>query len=120
MRMILPERCAFFKCGYTSFVSRYLHQLSAFFFYVLGLSFFAAYILLRNDVVGEWSALWLQVADLPFILSAVLYGGLSLYFSLVNPGQRSRSLGFAIAIPLALIFLLLVVFNFWGVWPFVG
>ncbi len=92
---------------------RYLHQLSAFFFYALGLSFFVAYILLRNAIWPVWSAVWLQSADLPFALCAVLYGGLSLYLSLHRPDRPSRTLGWLIALPLAALFLFLVVMNFY-------
>ena len=43
---------------------RYLQTLSAFFFYLLGSSFFIAYVLLRNDMWGGLAAWWLQTADL--------------------------------------------------------
>lgn len=99
-------------------MTKYLHQLSSFFFYVLGLSIFAAYILLRNEVAGAWSALWLQVIDLPFALTAMAYGGLSLYLSLTRPGQIAPKLAWGIAAPLIALFGVLAVLNFWGVWPF--
>ncbi len=103
---------------YTPRMQQLLHRLSAFFFYVLGGSFFVAYLLLRNSVWPQASALWLQVADLPFALSAILYGGLSLYASLSTPGKPSRLLAWGIAVPLGLLFVLLLVMNFWGVGPF--
>ena len=96
---------------------RYLHHLSAFFFYVLGSSFFVAYILLRNNVYPVWSALWLQVADLPFALTAVLYGGISLYLSLRNPEGTSQWIAWLIGIPLIAVFGVIVCLNFWGKWP---
>ncbi len=94
---------------------KYLHQLSACFFYTIGTSFFVAYLLLRNSIWPEFSAMWLQTADLPFALCAILYGGLSLYMSLQVPGKSSKTLGLAIGIPLGILFLILIVFNFWGV-----
>jgi hypothetical protein len=94
-----------------------LHRLSSFFFYVLGGSFFLAYILLRNDVWPYWSALWLQIADLPFAFAAIAYGGLSLYSSLATPGRRSTVLALSIGIPLGVLFIVLAVLNFWGVGP---
>ncbi len=96
---------------------KFVQQLSAFFFYALGTSFFVAYLLLRNDVWADWSALWLQTADLPFAFSAILYGGLSLYFSLALPGSTSKKLLWWIGIPLLALFTLVVVLNFWGVGP---
>jgi hypothetical protein len=99
-------------------MTRYLHSLSSFFFYALGLSFFAAYLLLRNDIWPQLSALWLQVADLPFALCAILYGGLSLYFSLRSPDRSSPLLGLLIGLPLVLLFGAIVAMNFWGMWSF--
>jgi hypothetical protein len=97
---------------------RYLQQLSGFFFYALGISFLIAYLLLRNALWPDFSSIWLQVADLPFALCAILYGGLSLYLSLAIPGRSGRMIGWLIAVPLAIVFLILVILNFWGAWPF--
>jgi hypothetical protein len=96
-------------------VLRYLHQLFALAFYSLGLSFFVAYVLLHNEVWPGFTALWLQIADLPFALSAMLYGGLSLYLSLQSEGKRSRGLQWGIGAPLAGLFFLILVLNFWGI-----
>ena len=99
---------------------RYIHQLSAFLFYTFGLSFFAAYILVRNGYGGMAPSIWLQVADLPFALCAILYGGLSLYLSLQHPSRSSKALQWSIGIPLGLLLVVLVILNFWGMWPFNG
>lgn len=88
-------------------------RLSAACFYILGGSFFLAYVFFRNGMQGTWPAWWMQVADLPFLLAALLYGGLSLYLSLQSPNRPSRALGYVVAIPLILFFLTLVVLNFW-------
>ncbi len=93
---------------------RFLHQLSAFFFYLLGLSFFVAYVLMHNAIEPRLMAFWLQSADLPFALCALLYGGLSLYRSVRNPDHPSRALGWVIALPLGGLFVVLVWMNFWG------
>ena len=93
---------------------KYLHQLSACFFYSIGTSFFVAYLLLRNGVWPVFSAVWLQTADLPFALCAILYGGLSLYMSLHNPAKPSKILAWGIGAPLAVLFIVLVTLNFWG------
>lgn len=58
---------------------------------------------------------WIQVADLPMILSALVYGGSSLYVSMVKPGNKSYGLFLIIAVPLTLLFLFFAVFNFWEV-----
>lgn len=95
-------------------MTRFLQQLSGFFFYALGISFLVSYILLRNSVWPWLSSLWLQSADLPFALCALLYGGLSLYASISVPGKTSKTLAWIIGVPLLIVFLLLVVLNFWG------
>jgi amino acid transporter len=64
------------------------------------------------------SSVWLQAADLPFAFCAILYGGLSLYVSLRDPAKPSPVLQWGIALPLAALFLVLAVLNFWGAWPF--
>ena len=88
----------------------YLKHLSGFFFYTLGLSFFVAWVMLRNAVYPQESALWLQTADLPLAFSAVVYGGISLYLSL----RPSKALAWMIAGPLALFFGFVLVMNFWN------
>ena len=97
-------------------MTRFLHQLSAVCFYVLGASFFVAYALLRREVGGQWPAWWLQTADLPLALSAITYGGLSVYLSVWGNRGPSRLLAILIGVPLAGFFLLLVALNFSVLW----
>ena len=94
---------------------QHLRHLSAVLFYLLGLSFFAAYFLVRTDFGGAAPALWLTIGDLPLTLAACLYGGTSLYGGIANPEKHSRTLALTIALPLALLFLFLVTLNFWEV-----
>ena len=91
-----------------------LRTCSAFSFYVLGGSFFLAALFMRNDVGGGDAAIWLQIADLPLALSALMFGGTSLYASL-RPERPSRTLAWGIGVPLGLLFLFLVFLNFYEV-----
>ena len=93
-------------------MTSFLRSLAAFFFYLLALSFFVAYILVRNGIGGVWPAYWMQTADLPLALCAVIFAGTSLYRSVRGEG-RSKLLPFVIAAPLAAFFLFLVLLNFW-------
>ncbi|MDP7645748.1 MAG: hypothetical protein QF400_01150 [Candidatus Peribacteraceae bacterium] len=94
---------------------KYLHQLSAFLYLALGISFFAAYFLLKNEMMMTAAAWWMQRADLPFAFVTIMYGGLSLFRSL-NPNEKpANALALAITIPLIIFFLFLVVLNFWEV-----
>jgi hypothetical protein len=91
-----------------------LHSLSAVLFYLLGLSFFGAYILLRNKIGGAWPGWWLQVADLPILIAGATYGGMSMYRSLASEHRPSRALAVTIALPLIALLLFLALLNFWG------
>ncbi len=90
----------------------YLHRLSAILFYLLGGSFFLAYLLMKNDLTpfAKW---WLNTADLPLALVAMLYGGISLYRSVKPRNGESTSLLLTIFLPLIVIFAALLLMNFW-------
>ncbi len=92
---------------------RFLHQLSGVFFYLLGLSFFAAWVMIRNLFYVQESAVWMQLADLPLAFCAIVYGGLSLYLSLQDSEHHSKTLAWMITIPLMMFFGLILVMNFW-------
>ena len=91
---------------------RYLHTLSAVLFYLLAGSFFLALALLRGGVGGSMASWWMQIGDVPLLLSGLLYGATSMYKSLADPEHPSRGLLIAIVIPVTLLFLLLAALNF--------
>lgn len=91
----------------------FLHQLSGVVFYALGLSFFVAWLLMKNAIVPVPAAVWMQIGDLPLAFSAIVYGGLSLYGSLRSAGKIPTALPWMIGVPLAVFFGLLLVMNFW-------
>lgn len=92
----------------------FLHQLSGIVFYILGLSFFVAWVMMKNAIAPVPAAVWMQIGDLPLAFSAIVYGGLSLYRS-VRPASGSvpTMLPWIIGVPLAVFFALLLVINFW-------
>ncbi len=91
----------------------YLHRLSAFLFYALGSSLFLAYILWRNELGGFLPLRWLTGGDLPMLMAALLYGGLSVYLS-VDPGQTSKGLRWTIFALMLVTFCAFAVLNFWN------
>jgi len=93
-------------------VIEYLKRLSGILFYILGGSFFVAYMLQYNEItpLGAW---WLRIADLPLALCGMLYGGTSLYLSVKPHGKDSKVLYIVIGIPLVVIFSTLLMMNFW-------
>lgn len=94
-------------------MSRYLHTLSAVLFYVLGISLFSAYILVRNAIGGDMPALILRIGDLPMLAIGMLYGGLSVYLSLRREESPSKTLALTITLPLIALFALFLILNFW-------
>jgi hypothetical protein len=93
-------------------VIRYLHQLSAVFFYLLGAAFFAAYILYRNGLGAELPLRLLTEGELPLLACAMLYGATSVILSVDDTGS-SKSLRWGIGIPMLLLFLCFALLNFW-------
>lgn len=95
---------------------RYLSNLSAVLFYLIGSTFFLCYILVRNDLGGAWPQVWMQIGDLPLLLTGLLYGSLSVYQSIRGSEKNiSRTLAMTIGLPAAIIFLLFLVLNFWPI-----
>jgi len=92
---------------------RTLQHIAGFCFFALGLLFVAAYVLLRGELLGVWPAYILQYGDLPLLLSGLLYGALSLYFSLTNPAKPSRTLQIVLSIVTVLLFAGVCAMNFW-------
>jgi hypothetical protein len=93
-------------------MTRYLHTLSAILFYILGGSFFLAYILKINAIAVAPSLLWLQKGILPLLCISLLYGGTSIYLSVTNELKPSRTLAITIAIPLIIVFIIFMILKF--------
>ena len=91
---------------------QYLQKLSGFLFYLLGGSFFLAYLLYYNEL-AVWGSWWMKIADLPLALAGMLFGGTSLYLSVKPKDSESKSLLMIIGIPLLALFSTLLVMNFW-------
>jgi hypothetical protein len=92
----------------------FLQSLSGVLFYALGLSFFVSYLLLKNSILSEITEWWMRTLDLPLILSALLYGGLSLLQGLQGSTTKFRGLTFIIFLPIAALFFSFMILNFWG------
>jgi hypothetical protein len=93
---------------------KFLQSLSAVCFFLLGITFFVAFLFLRNNVQMIWSAWWMQVADLPLLVSAVTYGATSFMLSV-----KGRAVTPILIILVGLVSILFlgtaIVLNFWGV-----
>lgn len=93
-------------------MSRYLHTLSAVLFYILGGTYFGALVLDHNGVGSGYPRFWMDIADLPLLLTGLLFGGVSLYRSVRGDEDTSHALIVGLAIPLGILFALLLITNF--------
>jgi len=91
---------------------RFLHTLSAILFYILGAGFFLLIVLDYNGIGEGVARVWMDIADLPLLLSGLLFGGVSLYRSVRSDGDTSHALIVGIALPLGILFILLLLTNF--------
>lgn len=95
-------------------MSRTLQNISAFFFYILGTSFIVGWVLIKNNLYRMEAATWMQIADVPLIFCALVYGGTSLYRSLRHPDHPSKPIVWTITIIFTALFGVVLVMNFWG------
>ena len=89
-----------------------LRRAAAFWFFVLGIVIIIGVLLLKRGMVTDQWAAVLHVLDLPLLLSGMLYGGTSLYGSMVPKDKSSLVLGVLIALPLLLLFCFFAYLNF--------
>jgi hypothetical protein len=88
-----------------------LRRASAFLFYAFGLIVLVLLLLLRSDVGGGWAQPLLNVLDLPLLLFACVYGGLSLVTSMTK-NKPSTILTAGVGVILGILFLVFLWFNF--------
>lgn len=92
---------------------RYMHNLSAILFYILGSSVFAAYLLHRNGIWADGTMQWMLSVMLPLLACGLLYGGLSLYTSVQSASGKSTGLATVLAVVSLLIFSIFAILTFW-------
>lgn len=92
---------------------RYLHSLSALLFYVLGAGMFLSYVLMHKNIQPVFALRFLQIMDMPLLLTGLLYGGISIYRSLHDESKgTSIILALALGFPLVALFFVVVAMNF--------
>ena len=88
-----------------------LHRISAFLFYVLGITVIVSIVLVARGVMAETLTTLLHVLDLPLLFVGMLYAGSSLVLSMtkdkVSMGLSMTVFGF-----LAVLFGVFVYLNF--------
>ncbi len=65
-----------------------LHDISAFYFFVLAFAYVIAALAFRNDYMGAYAILFMRVFDIPLALVSLIYGGTSLHLQLSENETR--------------------------------
>lgn len=89
-----------------------VHKTAAFLFYTLGLIILIGVVLIRQEIMQYTFRPIINSLDLPFMLSAITYGGMSVYKSVTPDGKRSPILAGIIIVVLAAFFGGAVYLNF--------
>lgn len=89
-----------------------LRRVAAFWFFSLGLAVIAGVILLKREWLPAPLVATLHALDLPLLFSGIVFGGTSLYKSMVPHGKSSPVLAVLIAVPLLAAFAAACYFNF--------
>lgn len=103
---------------YTAAMPPVIRKTAMVCFYLLGASFFVAYMLWRNKLLGGLPLLWMQIADLPLLLCGLIFGAASILKGLGEREGVMSLIGWCLAAPLTLLFLGFVLLTFWDVLPF--
>ncbi len=88
-----------------------LHATAAVLFYLLGAALIGGVLLVRNGIGGDALLPVLHSLDLPLAACALLFAGMSFVKSITG-GKPRRDVILGVAIPLLIIFVILVYANF--------
>ncbi|HRH93352.1 MAG TPA: hypothetical protein PKV72_02355 [Candidatus Peribacteria bacterium] len=89
-----------------------LRRVAAFWFFLLGFLAIAGVLLMKRELLSPPLVAVVHVLDLPLLFSGIVFGGTSLYRSMVPEGKSSPVLAILIAIPLLAVFCVFAYFNF--------
>ena len=92
---------------------RNLHDTSAFLFFLFGFYFIALVLFFRNDFFSSTALFLMRVSDIPFVFTALIYGGTGLYLQLETKEDELGS-PWAVIIPASclILFGVIVFLNF--------
>ncbi len=74
-----------------------LHNVSAFFFFLLAFTYVFAALAFRNDLMAGLMIFLMRLLDIPFAFIALLYGGSGLYLQ-INEGKEETGSAWGIVI----------------------
>lgn len=89
-----------------------LHRAAAFWFFSIGFAVIIGVVLLSRGWLPSVLIGALHSLDVPLLLAGIVFGGTSLYRSMVPEGKSSPILAVCIALPLVALFCLAAYVNF--------
>lgn len=92
---------------------RFLHQLSAVLFTLLGTALFIVEILWRQEIWMPWTQVLLTTIPLPLLAIGLLYGGLSITLSVTEHRTRTAIVGVLIGIICLVLFAAFAMLRLW-------
>lgn len=84
----------------------------------MGCSFLLLYLMYHNNVGAGWARWLMELFDQSFILVALLYGGTSFLRTITDPKDPNLIAVLAVGIPLAILYVALLIFNYWNLLGF--
>jgi len=87
-----------------------LYKTATALFYVLGVTFVIAELLRRLQIGGLWPTYYMNVADVPLYISAIIYGCGSFYRSITS--KNSPLLGFIISLVVLFFVAIILYLNY--------
>ena len=93
------------------YVERNIQKISLIFFFILGLANLLGYLMLLNGYIPEIAYAVKTISEIPFILSAAVYGFISLKISLETPGKKHSISNMVFIVLLIVLLVLLIYIN---------
>src|SRR4030042_4494765 len=92
-------------------IERNIQKISLIFFFILGLANLLGYLMLVNGYMPETANAVKMISEIPFILSAAVYGFMGLKISLESPGTKHSLSNITFIVILISLFALLIYIN---------
>jgi len=92
-------------------IERNIQKISLIFFFILGLSNLLGYLMFVNGYMPETANAVKTITEIPFVLSAAVYGFMGLKISFETPGKKHSISNMLLIVILIALFVLLIYIN---------
>lgn len=92
-------------------VEKNIQKITLVFFFIIGFAHILAHLMIINSYLPEISYAVKKVLEIPFILTALIYGFISLKLSLVTSEKNHKISNIIFAILIILVFAILIYLN---------